>query len=163
VESQRELQDLADDCPGIEFMQLPAMGSSGWVALAAWLRRSIDYLRYLEPRYPAETRLRTRAARKAPSATRTMARGAKVLGAPARPGSLPHAPARARCRATPPALPAPRPVPRPDDPLPAPPRPTEPPPAASRTPARDRSHPCGFPARGWEPRHTHRLPAAQLG
>ena len=82
VESHRELQDLADDCPGIEFMQLPAMGSSGWVALAAWLRRSIDYLRYLEPRYPAETRLRTRAARKAPSATRTMARGAKVLGAP---------------------------------------------------------------------------------
>jgi len=61
VESHRELQDLADDCPGIEFMQLPVMGSSGWVALAAWLRRSIDYLRYLEPRYPAETRLRTRA------------------------------------------------------------------------------------------------------
>ena len=82
VESHRELQDLAGDCPGIEFMQLPAMGSSGWVALAAWLRRSIDYLRYLEPRYPAETRLRTRAARKAPSATRTLARGAKVFGAP---------------------------------------------------------------------------------
>ena len=83
VESHRELQDLAGDCPGIEFMQLPAMGSSGWVALAAWLRRSIDYLRYLEPRYPAETRLRTRAARKAPSATRTMARGGRHPRAPA--------------------------------------------------------------------------------
>ena len=84
VESHRELQDLAGDCPGIEFMQLPAMGSSGWVALAAWLRRSIDYLRYLEPRYPAETRLRTRAARKAP------VRPARLRGArrsSARPGS----------------------------------------------------------------------------
>jgi hypothetical protein len=80
VESHRELQELADDCPGIEFMQLPAMGNSGWVALAAWLRRSIDYLRYLEPRYPAETRLRTRAARKAPGATRNLARAAKLLG-----------------------------------------------------------------------------------
>jgi hypothetical protein len=81
VESHRELQDLADDCPGIEFIQLPAMGNSGWVALAAWLRRSIDYLRYLEPRYPARTRLRTRAARKAPPATRTLARAAKLFGA----------------------------------------------------------------------------------
>ncbi len=80
VESHRELQDLADDCPGIEFMQLPAMGNSGWVALAAWLRRSIDYLRYLEPRYPAETRLRTRAARKAPRATRDLASAARLFG-----------------------------------------------------------------------------------
>ena len=82
VESHRELQDLADDCPGIEFRQLPAMGGSGWVALAAWLRRSIDYLRYLEPRYPAETRLRTRAARKAPRATRNLARVATFFGGP---------------------------------------------------------------------------------
>jgi len=80
VESHRELQELADDCAGIEFTQLPAMGSSGWVALAAWLRRSIDYLRYLEPRYPAETRLRTRAERKAPAAARHLARAAKLLG-----------------------------------------------------------------------------------
>src|SRR6476646_9765898 len=80
VESHRELQDLADDCPGIEFSQLPHLGHSGWVALAAWLRRSIDYLRYLEPRYPQETRLRTRAARKAPKAMRNMAGVAKTLG-----------------------------------------------------------------------------------
>jgi hypothetical protein len=80
VESHRELQDLADDCPGIEFAQLPHMGHSGWVALAAWLRRSIDYLRYLEPRYPQETRLRTRAARKAPKAMRNTAGVAKALG-----------------------------------------------------------------------------------
>jgi hypothetical protein len=82
VESHRELQDLAADCPGIAFTQLPAMGSSGWVVLAAWLRRSIDYLRYLEPRYPPQTRLRTRAARKAPRATRNLARVAKLFGAP---------------------------------------------------------------------------------
>jgi hypothetical protein len=82
VESHRELQDLADDCPGIEFLQLPAMGNSGSVALASWLRRSIDYLRYLEPRYPAETRLRTRAARKAPRAMRNVARAVRLLGPP---------------------------------------------------------------------------------
>jgi hypothetical protein len=74
-------QDLADDCPGIEFMQLPAMGSSGWVRSPRWLRRSIDYLRYLEPRYPAETRLRTRARHKAPARPHHGA-ARKVLGAP---------------------------------------------------------------------------------
>jgi hypothetical protein len=82
VESHRELQDLADDCPGIEFVQLPSMGSSGWVALSAWLRRSIDYLRYLEPRYRDATKLRARAARKAPRAMRNVARGLRLLGPP---------------------------------------------------------------------------------
>ena len=82
VESHRELQDLADDCPGIEFMQLPSMGTSNWVALAAWLRRSIDYLRYLEPRYRDATKLRARAFRKTPRAMRNAARVAKLLGPP---------------------------------------------------------------------------------
>jgi hypothetical protein len=82
VESHRELQDLADDCPGIEFVQLPPMGSSGWVALAAWLRRSIDYLRYLEPRYRDATKLRARAARKTPRAMRNVARAARLTGPP---------------------------------------------------------------------------------
>ena len=74
VESHRELQELADDCPGLEFMQLPQMGGSGSVALAAWLRRSIDYLRYLEPRYRDAVKLRARAARKAPTGSATWRR-----------------------------------------------------------------------------------------
>ncbi len=44
------------------------MGHSLSVALASWLRRSIDYLRYLEPRYRDADRLRRRARRKAPKA-----------------------------------------------------------------------------------------------
>ncbi len=80
VESHRELQELADDCPGLEFMQLPQMGGSGSVALAAWLRRSIDYLRYLEPRYRDAVKLRARAARKAPHGIRHVAKGVKLLG-----------------------------------------------------------------------------------
>lgn len=82
VESHRELQDLADDCPGLEFMQLPAMGSAGTVPLAAWLRRSIDYLRYLEPRYRDAVKLRARAYRKAPRGIRKFAKAAKLLGPP---------------------------------------------------------------------------------
>ena len=82
VESHRELQELADDCPGLEFMQLPQMGGSGSVALAAWLRRSIDYLRYLEPRYRDAVKLRARAARKAPHGIRNFAKGVKLLGPP---------------------------------------------------------------------------------
>jgi AcrR family transcriptional regulator len=62
VESNRELEALAEQCPRITFGKLPAMGTSGWVPLASWLRRSIDYLRYLDPRYPEATKLRTRAA-----------------------------------------------------------------------------------------------------
>ena len=80
VESHRELQALAEECPGMIFSQLPPMGHSGWVALAAWLRRSIDYLRYLEPRYRDATKLRARAARKAPKAMRRLGNAAGLAG-----------------------------------------------------------------------------------
>jgi hypothetical protein len=80
VESDRELQALAEQCPRITFGELPAMGTSGWVALAAWLRRSIDYLRYLDPRYPDRSKLRTRAARKAPAAMLELGRLARLAG-----------------------------------------------------------------------------------
>jgi hypothetical protein len=80
VESNRELETLAERCPRITFGELPAMGTSGWVPLAAWLRRSIDYLRYLDPRYPEATKLRTRAASKAPPATVRLGRMARLAG-----------------------------------------------------------------------------------
>ena len=56
------------------------MGTSGWVALAAWLRRSIDYVRYLDPRYPEVTKLRARAASKAPAAMLQAGRLAGLAG-----------------------------------------------------------------------------------
>jgi hypothetical protein len=81
VESERELRALAEECPGITFGELPPMGLSGWVALAGWFRRSIDYVRYLDPRYPDRTKLRDRAASKAPAAMLQLGRAASVFGA----------------------------------------------------------------------------------
>jgi hypothetical protein len=80
VESHRELQELAEEYPEITFGELPSAVHSGWAALAAWLRRSIDYLRYLEPRYREATKLRARARRKAPKAMRTVGRFARLTG-----------------------------------------------------------------------------------
>ena len=80
VESNRELEALVERCPRITFGKLPAMGTSGWVPLASWLRRSIDYLRYLDPCYPEATKLRTRAARKAPAAMLHLGRIARLAG-----------------------------------------------------------------------------------
>jgi hypothetical protein len=82
VESHRELQELARECPGITFGELPPAVQSGWAALAAWLRTSIDYLRYLEPRYRDATKLRARAGRKAPKAMRLVGRFARFTGRP---------------------------------------------------------------------------------
>ena len=80
VESQRELQSFADECPGTVFHELPAIGHSRDAALASWLRRSIDYLRYLEPRYRDAVMLRRRARRKAPKSMRQIGRAASWLG-----------------------------------------------------------------------------------
>jgi hypothetical protein len=80
VESHRELEELAEECPGITFGELPPSDHSGWAALAAWLRRSIDYLRYLEPRYRDATKLRARARRKAPKAMRLVGRVVRLTG-----------------------------------------------------------------------------------
>src|SRR5438093_9350836 len=51
-DSHRELQRLADECPGITFGPLPGRGSpgwdaegAGWAALAEQLRLDADYLR----------------------------------------------------------------------------------------------------------------------
>jgi hypothetical protein len=80
VESLQELRTLADECPGVTFSELPSPSSSGWAALAASLRRGIDYLRYLEPRYRDATKLRARAARKAPASMRRLASLARLGG-----------------------------------------------------------------------------------
>ena len=80
MESDEELHALSEQCSRVTFGELPAMGASGSVALAAWLRRSVDYLRYLDPRYPEVTKLRARAASKAPTAMVRLGRLAGTFG-----------------------------------------------------------------------------------
>jgi hypothetical protein len=82
VESHQEFQSFAAECPGARFHELPPIGRGGMVAVASWLRRSIDYLRYLEPRYRDATKLRQRAKRKAPKAMPRLGRVARLAGPP---------------------------------------------------------------------------------
>jgi hypothetical protein len=78
VESQREMQALGGQ--GIAFAELPSVPSTGWTELASWLRCSIDYVRYLEPRYRDARQLRSRAKRKAPEAMHRLGRIAGLAG-----------------------------------------------------------------------------------
>jgi hypothetical protein len=86
-DSHRELQRLAEECPGITFGALPGRGSPGWepggmgwARLAEQLRLDADYLRYLEPRYASATELRARAEVKARPWVRRLGRAASLLG-----------------------------------------------------------------------------------
>ncbi len=79
-ESIAELTALTAQRPRITLGELPVLETTGRLALADWLRKSIDYLRYLDPRYPDRTKLRTRAARRAPSAMLQLGRAAGVFG-----------------------------------------------------------------------------------
>ena len=52
----------------------PSRADDYWGPLAARLRSSVDYLRYLEPRYAQANQLRERAAQQAPAAVRRVSR-----------------------------------------------------------------------------------------
>jgi hypothetical protein len=80
VESRHEVESFAARCPGTTFHELPPPSRSRTTALASWLRRSIDYLRYLEPPYRDAAKLRQRARRKAPKAMRRAGRVAQAAG-----------------------------------------------------------------------------------
>ena len=80
--SQLELQALADECPGITYSRLPAVRGSGSTKLTRELRLGSDYLRYLEPRYRDATKLRARAAERAPASVRRLGRLASLAGPP---------------------------------------------------------------------------------
>ena len=80
VESHQEFQSFAAECPGARFHELPPIGRGGMVAVASWLRRSIDYVRYLEPRYRDATKLRQRARRKAPKVMPRLGGVARLAG-----------------------------------------------------------------------------------
>ena len=86
-DSHRELQRLAEECPGVTFGPLPARGApgwdprrAGWTALAEQLRLDADFLRYLEPRYAGAPELRARAEAKARPLVRRLGRVARLAG-----------------------------------------------------------------------------------
>ena len=87
AESRAQMEELVADSPNITLIDHPFVRESGWSDLAAPMRRTIDYLRYLEPVYRDAPKLRARAESEAPPAGRR-------LGSVVRP--IPGAPAAAR-------------------------------------------------------------------
>jgi hypothetical protein len=57
---------LCRECPAITSSSPPPRRESRWSSLGVGLRRSLDYLRYLQPEYRGATKLRHRAEQKAP-------------------------------------------------------------------------------------------------
>jgi hypothetical protein len=82
AESRRDLEQLAREYPAITFGHAPGGRGSDWDPLARKLRATIDYLRYLQPRYRDAEKLRARAERNAPAAGRRLGRAARALGPP---------------------------------------------------------------------------------
>ena len=82
AESQHDLERLTAEFQAITVGRAPGRGNSDWSPLARKLRNTIDYLRYLQPRYRAAGKLRARAERNAPVAGRRLAGWARVFGPP---------------------------------------------------------------------------------
>ena len=77
-ESVELVQQLASEQAGISVVDAPALrGRARYGAVAYALRVSIDYLRYLEPRYANAPALRDRAASQAPKVLTTLARSGR--------------------------------------------------------------------------------------
>src|SRR5262245_15937900 len=82
-ESQAQMAELVEGSPQITVVEHPFIRESGWSDLAGPLRRTIDYLRYLEPVYRDSPKLRARAASEAPPSGRRLGRlVAPVPGGP---------------------------------------------------------------------------------
>ena len=86
-ESQAQMAELVADSTRITVVEHPFIRQSGWSDLAGPLRRTIDYLRYLEPVYRDSPKLRARAESEAPPAGRRL--GSAV-------GPIPGGPAASR-------------------------------------------------------------------
>jgi hypothetical protein len=85
LESQAQMAELVEGSPRITVVEHPFIRESGWSDLAGPLRRTIDYLRYLEPVYRDSPKLRARAVSEAPSAGRRL--GSIVGPVPGAPGA----------------------------------------------------------------------------
>ena len=105
AESARDLKQLADEYPSITFGHVPGGRPSEWDPLARKLRATIDYLRYLEPRYRDAEKLRARAERNAPAAGRRAGPGRARRGAAGRGRRAGHAAARSSAACRPPPAP----------------------------------------------------------
>jgi hypothetical protein len=103
AESTRDLKQLADEFPAITFGHVPGGRPSEWDALARKLRATIDYLRYLQPRYRDAEKLRARAERNAPAAGPRLAGVARAMGRPGIAAALGTLRRVERCLPPPPA------------------------------------------------------------
>ncbi len=83
ADSLATVERLAADHPGLSWVKAPSPARSPRAQTAGALRRGIDYLRYLEPRYREADGLRERARAEAPAPLRLagdVARRLRVLG-----------------------------------------------------------------------------------
>src|SRR5688572_15851801 len=83
IDGRKMADILATDHPSITFEILPSSRHRLWYALATGVRASLDYWRYLDPRWDHSAKLRGRAADQAPAFAVALAR-APLLGS--RPG-----------------------------------------------------------------------------
>jgi hypothetical protein len=84
-DSLEQLQRLVAGSAAVSIVEPPFARVSGWSDLAASLRRTIDLLRYFEPRYLGADKLRARAEQEAPPTARRLVRLlGPVPGAPRR-------------------------------------------------------------------------------
>ncbi len=82
-DSHEQLQRLVAGGAGVSIVEYPFARTPGWSDLAASIRRSIDLLRYFEPRYLGADKLRARAQQEAPPRARHLIRLAgPIPGAP---------------------------------------------------------------------------------
>jgi hypothetical protein len=71
---RQSIDDWMKQLPGVTVGSAPSREPGGWFIIAQQLRRSINYLRYLDARYRAAVRLRERAEQRAPRVVRWGAR-----------------------------------------------------------------------------------------
>jgi hypothetical protein len=74
TDGQKMADALAADHPSITFELLPSSRHTLWYALATGVRASLDYWRYLDPRWDHAPKLRARAAEQAPALAVTLSR-----------------------------------------------------------------------------------------
>ena len=74
IDGQKMADILSAEHPSMTFERLPTSRHRLWYALGNALRASMDYWRYLDPKWDHSAKLRRRAADQAPPLARTLAR-----------------------------------------------------------------------------------------
>jgi hypothetical protein len=81
IDGQKMADILAAEHPAITFERVPSSRHRLWYALATGMRASLDYWRYLDPRWDDAAKLRARAAEQAPRFAIAMGR-VPLVGSP---------------------------------------------------------------------------------